>query len=105
MNGKRMILALGLSLTVIAQADVGHSFEVAEGEFRLDGKPFVIRCGEIHFARVAPEYWRHRLQMIRACGFNAVTFAIGEAAACYGLGTLLLKLLPRVPVLRVSKRG
>lgn len=40
-----------------------------------------------------------------ACGFNAVTFAIGEAAACYGLGTLLLKLLPRVPVLRVSERG
>ena len=40
-----------------------------------------------------------------ACGFNAVTFVIGEAIACYVLGTILLKLLPRVPVLRVSQQG
>ena len=31
-----------------------------------------------------------------ACGFNAVTFILGEAVACYGLGTLLLTALPRV---------
>lgn len=35
-----------------------------------------------------------------ACGFNAVTFMIGEAVACYVLGTLLLFALPRVSVLR-----
>lgn len=35
-----------------------------------------------------------------ACGFNAVTFVIGEALACYVLGTILLKLLPRVKFLR-----
>ena len=35
-----------------------------------------------------------------ACGFNAVTFMIGEAVACYVLGTLLLFALPRVPALR-----
>ena len=35
-----------------------------------------------------------------ACGFNAVTFMIGEAAACYVLGTLLLLALPKVPALR-----
>ena len=35
-----------------------------------------------------------------ACGFNAVTFMIGEAVACYVLGTLLLFALPRVTVLR-----
>lgn len=31
-----------------------------------------------------------------ACGFNAVTFAIGEILACYVLGTILLKVLPRI---------
>ena len=35
-----------------------------------------------------------------ACGFNAVTFMVGEAVACYVLGTLLLTALPKVPVLR-----
>ena len=35
-----------------------------------------------------------------ACGFNAVTFAVGEALACYVLGTLLLRLLPRLSPLR-----
>ena len=39
-----------------------------------------------------------------ACGFNAVTFVLGEAVACYVLGTLLLKLLPRIPALRVSEQ-
>ncbi len=49
-----------------------HVFTVGEDAFLLDGKPFVVRCGEMHFARIPRDYWRHRLQMIRACGFNAV---------------------------------
>ena len=35
-----------------------------------------------------------------ACAYNAVTFGIGETVACYGLGTLLLKTLPRIPYFR-----
>lgn len=31
-----------------------------------------------------------------ACGFNAVTFAVGEILACCVLGTVLLKVLPRI---------
>ncbi|MCR5751343.1 MAG: beta-galactosidase [Kiritimatiellae bacterium] len=49
-----------------------HTFAVGDGEFLLDGRPFVIRCGEMHFARVPKAYWQHRLRMVRACGFNAV---------------------------------
>ena len=71
---KKMLLGVLAAVAVLnlGAAEKNHTFAVGEGEFLLDGKPFVIRCGEIHFARVAPEYWRHRLQMIRACGFNAV---------------------------------
>lgn len=36
----------------------------------------------------------------RACGFNALTFVIGEAVACYLLGTLLMKALSRASYLR-----
>ncbi len=39
-----------------------------------------------------------------ACGFNAVTFIIGEALVCYVLGTPLLKLLPKISVLRPALR-
>jgi beta-galactosidase len=47
-------------------------FVIGEQDFLLDGAPFVIRCGEIHFPRVPREYWRHRLRMCRALGLNAV---------------------------------
>jgi beta-galactosidase len=55
-----------------AGAGARHTFTIGEREFLLDGKPFLIRCGEIHFARVPREYWRHRLKMCRAMGLNAV---------------------------------
>lgn len=48
------------------------TFSIGERDFLLDGQPFVIRCGEIHFPRVPREYWRHRLRMCRALGLNAV---------------------------------
>jgi beta-galactosidase len=49
-----------------------HTFSIGMEDFLLDGRPFVIRCGEIHFARVPKEYWQHRLQMCRALGLNCV---------------------------------
>ena len=49
-----------------------HTFEIGEKDFLLDGKPFLIRCGEIHYERIPHEYWRHRLKMLRAMGCNAV---------------------------------
>ena len=48
-------------------------FEIREGQFRLDGKPFEIISGEMHYARIPPAYWRQRLRMAKACGLNAIT--------------------------------
>ncbi|MDE6260078.1 MAG: QueT transporter family protein [Oscillospiraceae bacterium] len=39
-----------------------------------------------------------------ACGFNAVTFIVGEALACYVLGTVLLKALAQVDYLKPVMR-
>jgi len=39
-----------------------------------------------------------------AWGYNALTFILGETVACYGLGTILLKALPRIPDLPVKRR-
>lgn len=48
------------------------SFFISDTTFLLNGKPYVIRCGEMHFARIPKAYWRHRLQMAKAMGLNAV---------------------------------
>jgi beta-galactosidase len=65
-----------LSLT-LCQCDLSaqaskHTFALGEREFLLDGKPFQIIAGEMHFARIPREYWRHRLQMAKAMGLNTI---------------------------------
>ena len=73
---KIKLLLLGSLLTAFSASAAPitgkHTFEVGKDSFLLDGKPFVIRCGEMHFARIPRDLWRHRIQMVRACGFNAV---------------------------------
>jgi beta-galactosidase len=39
----------------------------------LDGKPFQIISGEMHYARVPRAYWRDRLRMAKAMGLNSIT--------------------------------
>ena len=50
-----------------------RSFTVQNGQFTLDGKPFRIISGEIHYARVPRAYWRDRLKMAKAMGLNTIT--------------------------------
>jgi beta-galactosidase len=71
----RLLLLCGLTAasTVHAQtAKPAHTFSIGDKDFIIDGKPTIIRCGEIHSARVPREYWRHRLQAMRAMGMNTV---------------------------------
>jgi len=49
-----------------------HTFEIKDGNFVLDGKNIQIHSGEMHYARIPKEYWRHRFQMMKAMGLNAV---------------------------------
>ena len=55
-------------------------FEIKDGAFMLDGKPFQIYSGAIHYFRVLPEYWRDRLEKLKAAGFNTV-----ETYVCWNL--------------------
>lgn len=47
------------------------TFEIKE-TFYLDGKPFQIISGSIHYFRVVPEYWRDRLEKLKSLGMNTV---------------------------------
>ena len=50
-----------------------HKLTIGEGKFLLDGKPFQIISGEMHYARIPHEYWRARLKMARAMGLNTIS--------------------------------
>lgn len=50
-----------------------HRFAIQDNQFVLDGKPFQIISGEMHYARIPREYWRDRLKMARAMGLNTIS--------------------------------
>ncbi len=49
-------------------------------QFYLDGKPYVILSGAIHYFRVPRAYWHDRLLKLKECGFNTV-----ETYTCWNL--------------------
>jgi beta-galactosidase len=57
---------------VHATAQQQHSFTIQGNQFLLDGKPFQILSGEMHYARIPREYWRNRMQMAKAMGLNTI---------------------------------
>ncbi|HVU54264.1 MAG TPA: beta-galactosidase family protein [Puia sp.] len=49
-----------------------HRFALGDSVFLLDGKPFVVISGEIHYTRVPREAWRSRMKMAKAMGLNTI---------------------------------
>ncbi len=47
-------------------------FTIEKDGFYLNGEPFRVIAGAIHYFRVPAEYWRDRLIKLKACGFNTV---------------------------------
>src|SRR6201998_3329180 len=50
-----------------------HTFTVAGGQCQLDGHPYQILSGEMHYPRVPRAYWRDRFRKARAMGLNTIT--------------------------------
>src|SRR6476646_2506518 len=49
-----------------------HIFMLGDSVFLLDGKPFQMISGEIHYPRVPREAWRARMKMAKAMGLNTI---------------------------------
>ncbi len=47
------------------------TFEIKD-EFYLNGEPFKVISGALHYFRVVPEYWQDRLEKLRLLGCNTV---------------------------------
>lgn len=47
-------------------------FQIGENEFLLNGKPYKIISGAVHYFRIVPEYWHRTLFNLKAMGCNTV---------------------------------
>jgi beta-galactosidase len=63
-------LMFGGTLPVAAQQN--QSFTISGDRFLLDGKPFQILSGEMHYERIPRAYWRARMEMAKAMGLNTI---------------------------------
>jgi beta-galactosidase len=50
-----------------------HTFTVSGKQFLMDGKPYQIISGEMHYTRIPREYWRDRFRKARAMGLNTIS--------------------------------
>ena len=56
----------------VLSAPGGGSFQVEGDHFLLNGKPYQVVSGEMHYARIPREYWTARIKMAKAMGLNTV---------------------------------
>ncbi len=72
---KRILVAVALILAsaLTASSQAPHTFTTSNGQFQLDGHPYQILSGEMHYPRVPRAYWRDRFRKARAMGLNTIT--------------------------------
>jgi len=76
--GKKLltvVIVICFSFSSIGQQVINrsvHSFQLADSVFLLDGKPFQIISGEMHYPRVPREAWRDRMRKAKAMGLNTI---------------------------------
>ncbi|MGF2411046.1 glycoside hydrolase family 35 protein [Ferruginibacter sp.] len=72
---KNKILVLFFLCMLISKhnwAQQKHSFALGDSVFLLNGKPFLMISGEMHYPRVPREAWRQRMKMAKAMGLNTI---------------------------------
>lgn len=72
-----LVLALLVAITVTNPAHPQNkapreTFSVQGDHFDLNGRPFQILSGELHYTRIPRQYWRARLRIARAMGLNTI---------------------------------
>jgi beta-galactosidase len=67
-----IFLVLSFIFSSNLSAQQKHTFEIKNGDFVYDDKPVKIISGEMHYPRIPHQYWRHRMQMLKAMGLNTV---------------------------------
>jgi beta-galactosidase len=68
-----LLLRAGVNTPAPTAKGATHTFKWHGEKFLLDGKPFQILSGEMHYARIPREYWRDRLKKLKSMGLNTVS--------------------------------
>jgi beta-galactosidase len=70
---KYLLILISILLAGNTQAQKpAHDFALTDSAFLLDGKPFQMISGEMHYPRVPREAWRARMKMAKAMGLNTI---------------------------------
>ncbi|HEU4552079.1 MAG TPA: beta-galactosidase family protein [Chitinophaga sp.] len=67
-----IITMMAFCITAAGQQTGAHTFALGDSVFLLDGRPFQMISGEIHYPRVPRECWRARMKMAKAMGLNTI---------------------------------
>ena len=67
-----LLVSFAFFFTSVSLAQAPQVFAVDGDHFVLNGKPFKVLSGELHYARIPREYWHARLKMARAMGLNTI---------------------------------
>jgi beta-galactosidase len=51
---------------------MGSRFEIGERDFLLDGEPFQVISGALHYFRIHPDQWADRIRKARLMGLNTI---------------------------------
>lgn len=65
------MMMLLLLLLVLAGLCRG-SWHIANDQFMLNNRSFIVKAGCVHYFRIAPSHWANRLARMRALGLNAI---------------------------------
>jgi Glycosyl hydrolases family 35 len=68
----KTLAALAVLALAPGLAGQKRDFRLGGKDFLLDGRPFRIMAGEIHYQRIPREYWVDRLMKVKAAGLNTV---------------------------------
>ncbi|HWI92550.1 MAG TPA: beta-galactosidase family protein [Flavisolibacter sp.] len=71
-NLKNLLIGLVALLSTNLFAQTKHTFILSDSVFVLDGKPFQIISGEMHYPRIPREAWRDRMRKAKAMGLNTI---------------------------------
>ncbi len=69
----RLLIAALLFCLPASGQTAQHTFVAGDRQFLMDGKPYQIISGEMHYPRVPRAYWLDRFQKARAMGLNTIT--------------------------------
>jgi beta-galactosidase len=67
-----VLLVAALVITNANAQSKKHTFSLGDSAFLLDGKPFQMISGEMHYPRIPREGWRQRMKMAKAMGLNTI---------------------------------